>query len=198
MIAAAPPPAPVTRAATVTEVVANGFQFSPEEARIKPGETIVWRNTGGSHNVAFDDGSYRSGDPEGLPLIMGLRTFAEPGTYHYHCEIHGSAGGVGMHGRVIVGDVAPDVRLTNVVLERRIRKGRLRGSAKAAPAGTALTVRVRYRHADAGEATATSGDARTPFAVPLSKAVRKARHPKVDVVLEAGDETVRRTFHLRG
>ncbi len=198
MIAAAPPPAPVTRAATVTEVVANGFQFSPGEVRIKPGDSIVWRNTGGSHNVAFDDGSYRSGDPNALPLTMGARTFAQQGTYLYHCEIHGSAGGVGMHGRVIVGDAAPDVSLTDVVLRRRIRGGRLRGSAEATPAGTEITVRIRFRHSDAGEASVTSGDAPTPFAVPLSKAVRKARHPTVDVVLEAGDETVRRTLRLQG
>jgi plastocyanin len=197
VIAAAPPPAPVDRAATVTEVVANGFDFSPEEARIQPGDTVVWRNTGGLHNVVFDDGSYRSGDPMNLPGPLGLRTFVAPGAHAYYCEVHGSAGGVGMAGRIIVGDAAPDVSLTGVKLKRRIRRGRLRGTAEVSPAGTTLTVRVRFRHATAGEVVATSGDASVPFAVPLSEALRRRQNPRVDVVLEAGDETVRRTLRLR-
>ena len=154
IIAVPPPPAPVTRpsrTATARRSSRTGFSSRRSEAQIQAGDTIVWRNTGGAHNVVFDDGSYRSGDPENLPLTMGLRTFAEEGTYLYHCEVHGSAGGFGMHGRVIVGKAAPDVTLTDVVLKRRIRKGRLRGSAKVAPAGTTLTVRVRFRHADAGD-----------------------------------------------
>lgn len=197
MIAPPPPPVPVPRAATVTEIVSNGFAFAPQQVRIAAGETIVWRNAGGVHNVVFDDGSYRSGDPVNLPVVMGLRTFADRGAYTYHCEVHGSVGGVGMHGRIIVGDAAPDVSLTGVKLQRRVRGGRLRGTATVTPAGTTLTVRVRFRHADAGEVVATSGDAPVPFAVPLADAVRRKRRPRVDVVLEAGEETVRRTLRLR-
>jgi plastocyanin len=81
-------------------------QFKPAAIRIAPGTTVVWKNDGRSdHAVAADDGGWDSG-----PLKRGetfrLR-FDHPGRYMYFCAPHGEAGGHGMAGLILVGDV-PD------------------------------------------------------------------------------------------
>lgn len=79
--------------------------FTPTELRIRPGDTVVWRNTGGLHNVVADDLGFRSGAPSSARFTF-RHTFERDGTYPYFCEAHGGAGGIGMAGRVIVGTPA--------------------------------------------------------------------------------------------
>jgi plastocyanin len=75
--------------------------YAPEELTITPGTTVIWTNNGEfPHTVTADDGSFNSGS-----LQSGNRfehTFDLPGTYPYHCEIHGGPGGVGMSGVISV------------------------------------------------------------------------------------------------
>ncbi|MGH7671351.1 MAG: cupredoxin domain-containing protein [Gemmatimonadales bacterium] len=64
--------------------------------------TVTWRNGDGvTHTVTNDPGS-----GEVFNLSLGNRglvthTFNTPGTYTYHCTIHGLPGS-GMHGTIVV------------------------------------------------------------------------------------------------
>ncbi len=80
-----------------TVTVGNNF-FSPVDRSVAAGTTVTWSWANGavSHNVTFDDGG-----PNSPTQSSGSfqRTFASPGTYPYHCTIHGAAV---MHGTVAV------------------------------------------------------------------------------------------------
>jgi plastocyanin len=84
---------------------AGGNRFEPAIITINVGDTINWYWPVGSagHNVVPDDGNApaTSGAPAGYPKFLSF-TFAIPGTYHYHCAVHGGPGGVGMAGSVTV------------------------------------------------------------------------------------------------
>ena len=79
----------------------SGFTFSPTVVTITPGQTVTWVRRSGFHNVAADDGSYRSGAVSDSWQTFS-HTFTNVGESLYHCEAHGGPGGVGMAGRVIV------------------------------------------------------------------------------------------------
>src|SRR6185503_12906438 len=75
--------------------------FSPATITVDAGQPVCWTwNTPGmSHNLSADDGSFSSGDPVTNGTFQ--RTFTQPGTYGYHCQVHGSATS-GMRGTVVV------------------------------------------------------------------------------------------------
>ncbi len=75
--------------------------FSPGELTVSPGTTVIWTNSGDlPHTVTADDGSFDSGTLQYANRFE--HTFNEPGTYPYHCNIHGGTGGAGMAGVIIV------------------------------------------------------------------------------------------------
>lgn len=75
---------PAARAATVN-VSAVGFSFEPATVNINVGDTVVWSGLdGGFHNVAAEDGSFRS--PGGANTFS--RTFNSAGSFDYACEPH--------------------------------------------------------------------------------------------------------------
>jgi plastocyanin len=88
------------------QVSVRNNSFSPATLGVDAGSTVfwVWASGGTLHNVTFDDdvasGNLGDGTFE--------RTFSEPGTYPYHCTIHGSAT-AGMRGTVTVAAAAGDV-----------------------------------------------------------------------------------------
>ena len=85
-------------------LVRNDF-FDPDELEVAPGATVVWAwsSEGRTHNVTFSDGE-ESGDRSSETYE---RTFADPGTYPYHCTIHGSPTS-GMRGVVTVAASAQE------------------------------------------------------------------------------------------
>lgn len=85
-------------AADQTVNATNSNVFVPSSVTINPGEKVTWRNQGGLHNVAFDDGSYTQPSEPSFSAWSVDRTFSAPGTFRYHCEFHGS----GMAGTVVV------------------------------------------------------------------------------------------------
>lgn len=103
--------APAASAANHTVQVQDSF-FAPRDLTIAPGDTVTWTNMGSlSHNVAADNGSFRCANGcdgqggNGSPASNGwsfTRTFDTPGDVPYHCQLHGSAGGIGMAGTVTV------------------------------------------------------------------------------------------------
>lgn len=91
--------------------------FSPSDLTIQVGDTVVFENAGGTHNVAADDGSFRcaqgcdAGGGDGAPSGAEWRarvTFSSPGSFGYHCEVHQS---MGMRGTITVQGAAPAVDL---------------------------------------------------------------------------------------
>jgi plastocyanin len=90
------------------------FTFSPSNLNITAGDTVTFRNGGGFHNVLSDPGSVTpfrcangcdgAGGDGDLSSASWSATVAFPtaGTIGYYCEAHGSAGGGGMAGRIIV------------------------------------------------------------------------------------------------
>ncbi|HYO12647.1 MAG TPA: Calx-beta domain-containing protein [Thermoanaerobaculia bacterium] len=77
----------------------NGTTFSPATITVDAGQPVCWTWSGTSHNVSANDGSFSSGPP--LEQGNFQRTFNTPGTYDYHCQVHGTATS-GMRGTVIV------------------------------------------------------------------------------------------------
>lgn len=84
---------------------AGGNRFSPAEITVVAGTTVTWDWGEGavSHSVVPDNGTtpQSSGPVVDAPHSYSF-TFDLPGTYHYHCASHGTAGGGGMSGTVTV------------------------------------------------------------------------------------------------
>lgn len=90
--------APAASAAGSTVSLTAENTFSPSSIEVSVGDTVTFRWDGGFHNVVFDDGA-RSGDPTEQAGLEWSRTFTEPGTYPFVCEVHAS---VSMQGTVTV------------------------------------------------------------------------------------------------
>ena len=75
-----------------------GFQYSPKQVTISPGDSVTWQGDFTMHPLVSDEGLWQTVN-SGATFT---HTFDTPGTYHFHCFIHGGAGGVGMSGTVVV------------------------------------------------------------------------------------------------
>jgi plastocyanin len=98
-LASAAPTAQQT--ARTVNVSAEDFAFAPRTITINAGDTIVWTNTGSiGHTVTASDMSFDSGffGPGGTYS----RTLDTPGTILYYCKPHGTPGGQGMAGTIVV------------------------------------------------------------------------------------------------
>jgi plastocyanin len=82
---------------TVTANSSN--QVTPKTVTVNQGESVTWSNSGGFHNVKFDDGSFEQPSSPTGPGWMVKRTFNVPGTYGYYCVAHQDQG---MTGTVVV------------------------------------------------------------------------------------------------
>ena len=96
-------------------VEASSFQYNPANLSIEPGQTVVWSNLGGTHDVNGDIDSQTGssfGNPEAFYLdpvsgdaagvCIGSYTFDTPGVYTYDCSI-GSHAALGMVATITVG-----------------------------------------------------------------------------------------------
>lgn len=70
-------------------------RFSPENAVVPVGATVVWVNEGGSHNTVSEDGLWTSGPASGEEGEQFEFTFEEAGEYGYYCNPHRSLGMTG-------------------------------------------------------------------------------------------------------
>jgi plastocyanin len=76
-----------TSALAVTTVVISNFQFQPQAGTVKVGAVVTWVDKEGSHTVTSDNNIFDSG---GLTAGKTFSyKFVKPGTYKYHCSIHG-------------------------------------------------------------------------------------------------------------
>jgi plastocyanin len=79
--------------------------FSPPEVTVTQGEHVTFQNTGGQHNVHFDDGSVDFPASATTSAWKTTITLDQVGDFRFYCEQHGGPGGSGMSG--IVHVVAP-------------------------------------------------------------------------------------------
>lgn len=96
--------ATATDAPTTSTISVVNDAFSPRDITVAAGTTVTWSWAPGAfnHNVVPDGTEPpRSGNPVNAPNTYE-HTFNTPGTYRYHCQSHGAAGGIGMSGTVIV------------------------------------------------------------------------------------------------
>lgn len=93
-------------------LVGPGQAFNPAELTIGAGDSVTFRNSGGTHNVKANDNSFRcangcDGDGQGgngaaaSNIWHFSRTFPSAGTIGYYCETHGTPTS-GMRGTIIV------------------------------------------------------------------------------------------------
>jgi len=89
---ATPTQASNTQMVMITTDSSGSFAFSPATLTIKAGTAVTWKNaTAVGHTVTSDDGkSFDSGTSNPIAAQGGTFsfTFAKPGTFPYHCEIH--------------------------------------------------------------------------------------------------------------
>jgi plastocyanin len=92
------------RAAANVTITARDFFWSPDSVTIQVGDTVTWTNEQGFHNVLLGDSRLNQpafpADPAWNP--PPTRTFTEPGSYTFVCEVH-----PGMTGTVNVGGGEP-------------------------------------------------------------------------------------------
>ncbi|MFQ5650020.1 MAG: cupredoxin domain-containing protein, partial [bacterium] len=97
------PPPPATD--TVRVSMKDAF-FSPRDAHVGPGTTILWKNFGLiAHTSTSDDNIWDSGTvQQGESYAWTVPTETPLGTtFPYFCIFHGDPGGVGMAGTIRVG-----------------------------------------------------------------------------------------------
>jgi plastocyanin len=90
--------------------IGSALSFTPSATTVPNGTTVTWNwdsctgdGYGGQtcveHNVTWDDGSAPPSPSQSAGTYT--RAFAAPGTYSYHCSIHGTASS-GMRGTITV------------------------------------------------------------------------------------------------
>lgn len=72
----------------------HGLTFSPEDAVVPAGATVVWKNLGGFHNVVAADGSFDSGEASNDAWEYAHK-FEEAGSWDYWCQPHKAQGMTG-------------------------------------------------------------------------------------------------------
>ena len=96
--------APAVAEESYVRIAALDDFFKGEVVRVPVGTKVEWRNLGRNpHTVTADDATFDSGNMENGDEFSW--TFEEAGVYPYYCKYHGAAGGVGMAGIIVVGDV---------------------------------------------------------------------------------------------
>jgi plastocyanin len=84
------------------QVGPNGsLTFSPQTLNIAAGDTVTFTNNGGFHNAVSDDGTTFNSGAASSAAWTYVATFPTPGTFGYHCTIHGAANN-GMFGTINV------------------------------------------------------------------------------------------------
>ncbi len=84
------------------EVFLRAASFDPFTRTVPAGTTVTWRNVSIEEHTITPDGTTEFARQEiRVQGAIFSHRFDTPGTYLYHCEIHGSPG-AGMNGRIVV------------------------------------------------------------------------------------------------
>ncbi|OFX17945.1 MAG: hypothetical protein A2033_15320 [Bacteroidetes bacterium GWA2_31_9] len=96
-----------SKAQTKHNIQVSNSEFSPSLLTIEDGDTIVWSNSAGFHNVNGQNSTYPN-NPTSFGNSLGTGwtysfVFTTTGTYDYRCDAHFSSG---MTGKVIVNNTS--------------------------------------------------------------------------------------------
>jgi plastocyanin len=128
--------APVAQQVVTVEM--QDFQFAPKTITIAAGTTVNWPNPGAApHTTTSDTGLWDSGQK--APGESFSFTFSQAGTFPYYCTLHGTAGGVGMAGTIIVTAAQAAPAPTATRAPAAAAPTATRAPAGAAPAPTATS-----------------------------------------------------------
>jgi plastocyanin len=88
--------------------------FTPDQLTVSVGDTVIWTNSEGNHNVNGTQATFPS-NPESFGNDVGVgwtfsHVFSIPGTYDYQCDPHA---GFGMVGQVVVEGSAENMLTIN-------------------------------------------------------------------------------------
>lgn len=97
-------------AQTSHNVTVSSNEFSPSSLNIFVGDTVIWTNVQGNHNVNGTTASF-PGNPESFGNSVGSGwtysfVFTIPGQYNYKCDPHNF---LGMNGSLVVDDVSTGI-----------------------------------------------------------------------------------------
>lgn len=195
LLAALLVPAVPAGAANQTVVVSSNL-FTPADVTVLQGDSVTWTNSGGLHNVRFDDGSFEMpAAPDSSPWSVS-RSFDTVGDFRYYCEEHGYPNGVDMSGAVHVqaagttpppggepvsaDKIAPGLKLSGSRRQRVLRQRAVFVRAVVSEASS-VVARARVYIPRAGKPLRTQGPARqlaprkvTNFKLALSKRTLRA------------------------
>jgi plastocyanin len=90
-------------AQTSHKVIVSSFQYSPKDLTITVGDTVIWTNSSGNHNVdgktlAYPNNPVSFGNDLGTGWTYKF-VFTTDGTYDYKCDPHAA---LGMVGKIVV------------------------------------------------------------------------------------------------
>lgn len=93
---------PVAQTQSELTVPMANFVFNPKDVVIPAGTTVIWVNQDGApHTATADDGALFKSDLLSKGQSFKHR-FDQVGEFAYYCELHGSAGGQDMAGKIKV------------------------------------------------------------------------------------------------
>ncbi len=93
--------------AAVVNVNVQSFMFTPADITVSQGDTVIWTNTGGSHNVHHTGTPSLFGNAVGAGWTYTFIFNLDPARYDYVCEPHAA---FGMTGSVTVTPLAAPER----------------------------------------------------------------------------------------
>lgn len=89
--------------------------YSPSLISTIAGDTIKFQWISGNHPTISDDGSFNDFSMNILSQTYSLVIY-DTGIYPYHCLFHGSAGGEGMSGTIVVNDAPLTCNYPNTIM----------------------------------------------------------------------------------
>ncbi|NNF01883.1 MAG: T9SS type A sorting domain-containing protein [Bacteroidia bacterium] len=108
-------------AQTSVPVNVSNTQFTPANISINQGDTVVWTNTAGFHNVNGTTGTYAA-NPEGFGRTVGgapwtfTHVFNITGMYNYRCDPHfgqGMTGTINVQSTTGIDNTSPTITKIN-------------------------------------------------------------------------------------
>ncbi|MCA1834483.1 MAG: cupredoxin domain-containing protein [Actinobacteria bacterium] len=120
-------------ASAATDVTVGDNFYSPVSVSVTAGSTVKWTSAGANpHTVTADGGSFASDTMNTGDTFQ--HTFNSPGTFPYHCKVHGSS----MAGTITVtgSNPAPSASPTTKKSASPTPRPRATRTASAAPAAS--------------------------------------------------------------
>ncbi|MBC8172741.1 MAG: fibronectin type III domain-containing protein [Chitinophagales bacterium] len=136
--------------AEITIISVQDFTYTPGTVTVSLGDTVRFQWISGNHPTASDDGSFADIAMDVLHTQFDL-VLITAGTYPFHCLFHGTSGGEGMAGTIIVesppacetptGISAPNISASSAKISWSPVTGALQYQLQYRPTGTTAWIK---------------------------------------------------------